>query len=434
MTDSSTPAAATLAFLKGKEDAITRQTGAPLDWNAAASLVRGQLSEAMNARHLSFLFGSGTSSLIRDSVELGISTMAPLATEFVTGISTEDNPVLITANELEELKTSLGLDVFADKYRSNLEKLMEVLHSYQFALRHSTLESHKESLAVVDSVILKVKRFVLRKCTDGRFSGGDDTVRALYESFYRKLIYRDRSQPRPWVFTTNYDLFNETAMDRMGLPYSNGFSGTVERRFNPAVFRYALAEQLDVTSRKWAAVDGFVYLCKLHGSISWVEDNRGLFPIAEIQSPAAPQAGQMMIYPSPAKQNASFGSPYSDLFREFQIQIVREQSVLFVLGYSFGDEHINNIIYRALTVPTFRLVILSNPNAGGEVAKLRSLEDPRIWIIGGPGPDDKSKSHYFDTFVSRLMPEPPGERIDTAVQKVADMLRAAKKEVGGEEE
>jgi hypothetical protein len=40
---------------------------------------------------------------------------------------------------------------------------------------------------------------------------------------------------------------------------------------------------------------------------------------------------------------------FSDLFREFQARIVKEQSVLFTLGYSFGDEHVNNIIFQALT-------------------------------------------------------------------------------------
>ncbi|WP_235976669.1 hypothetical protein [Bradyrhizobium archetypum] len=46
-----------------------------------------------------------------------------------------------------------------------------------------------------------------------------------------------------------------------------------------------------------------------------------------------------MIYPTPAKQNSSLGSPYADLFREFQSRIVREHSVLFTMGYTFGDEH-----------------------------------------------------------------------------------------------
>jgi hypothetical protein len=353
--------------------------------------------------------------------------MRPLADEFVKGVGEDNDGIFLTQAEKDGLKKALGLDLTKGEFPKNLEKLMEVLHSHEVALKHSTILEHATSLVLVKKAIVKVKRFVLRRCTEGAFSVNDDTVRLLYERFYRKLVVRDRSQPRPWVFTSNYDLFNETAMDRMGLPYANGFTGTVERRFNPAVFRYALAEQLDVSSRKWSAVDGFVYLCKLHGSVSWVEDDRGLFPIAEVQKPDAPQAGKLMIYPTPAKQNASFGSPYADLFREFQIQVVREQSVLVVVGYSMGDEHINNIIYRALTIPTFRLILLTNPDAEGEVKKLRDLGDPRIWIIGGDSPIDGSKGHYFDTFVEHLMPEPPGEKIDKAIEAVAALIKSSGK-------
>jgi hypothetical protein len=222
------------------------------------------------------------------------------------------------------------------------------------------------------------------------------------------------------VFTTNYDHFSELAMDRLGIPYANGFSGVVERRFNPAIFRYALAEQLDVASRKWTAVDAFVYLCKLHGSVTWTEDDHGLFPIKEVWPPES--SNQMLIYPTPAKQNSSLGSPYADLFREFQSRIVREQSVLITAGYAFGDEHLNNIIYQALTIPTFRLVIFAAPDTEGEIAKLRALRDPRIWIIGGNGPTAGTRAHYFDMIVEHFMPQRPSDRIDDAVRKVLSEL------------
>jgi hypothetical protein len=76
-------------------------------------------------------------------------------------------------------------------------------------------------------------------------------------------------------------------MDRLGIPYCNGFSGSIERRFNPAIFRYSLAEQLDITSRKWTAVDNFVYLCKLHGSVNWVEEFMPHTPSDKIESSVA---------------------------------------------------------------------------------------------------------------------------------------------------
>jgi len=130
----------------------------------------------------------------------------------------------------------------------------------------------------------------------------------------------------------------------------------------------------------------------------------------------------VMIYPTPAKQNSSLGSPYADLFREFQHRIVREQSVLVTAGYAFGDEHINNIIYQALTVPTFRLIIFADPKAEGEIAKLRDLGDPRIWIIGGAGAEGGAPAHYFNQVVEHFLPQRPPERIEAAVKKVLEAL------------
>src|SRR3546814_18061575 len=118
----------------------------------------------------------------------------------------------------------------------------------------------------------------------------------------------------------------------------------------------------------------------------------------------------MLIYPTPAKQNSSLGSPYADLFREFQSRIVREQSVLITAGYAFGDEHLNNIIYQALTIPTFRLVVFASPDADGAIAKLRALSDPRIWIIGGDGPRAGTSAHYLDIIVTPFMPTGPQQR------------------------
>ena len=405
-----------------------------LDWNKGIESARQAISEAMNAKNIAFLLGAGCSSLMKDKKELGIATMAPLAKEFcgetldaraagfygdppVVGVAPA--PWRLTKGELDYLD-ALGIDLAKD-YSRNLERLMEVLFAQRFVLRQSENPALHPYRAVLDGIIKKVQDFLWTRVTQGAFATeGDTTVRDLYERFYKKLVLRDRSLPRPWVFTTNYDHFSELAMDRLGIPYANGFSGVVERRFNPAIFRYALAEQLDVASRKWTAVDAFVYLCKLHGSVTWTEDDHGLFPIKEVWPPES--TNQMLIYPTPAKQNSSLGSPYADLFREFQSRIVREQSVLITAGYAFGDEHLNNIIYQALTIPTFRLVIFAAPDTEGEIAKLRALRDPRILIIGGNGPADGTRAHYFDMIVEHFMPQRPSDRIDDAVRKVLSEL------------
>lgn len=217
-------------------------------------------------------------------------------------------------------------------------------------------------------------------------------------------------------------------MDRLSIPYCNGFGGAVERRFNPASFRYAIAEQLDITSRRWAAVDSFVYLCKLHGSVNWIEGGGGLFPIQELQeAPDRTSNRRVMIYPTPSKQNTSFGAPYSDLFREFQKQVVRDQSVLIVAGYGFGDEHVNNIIFQALTISSFRLTAFIEPDTNEVTRALRNLGDPRIWFIFGDGPEGGSPTHYFSTIVDQFLPDGLGQKIDTAVENVLKAFAATAK-------
>lgn len=412
------------SFVKGNDDVVAPKGGEDFDWEKGALRVRENLHDALNAKNLAFLFGSGCSSLVVDGKQRGIDTMAPLAKEFLEAAPGVDDARFASAAEREALTKHLGFDLSNAEFASNLERLMEVLYSFQFVLKLSASEEMAMGKAAVESLICKVTAFVTQKCAEAPFSKGDPTIVDLYQAFYRKLVYRDRTLPRPWIFTTNYDLLSETALDRLGMPYCNGFSGTIERRFNPTTYRYALAEQLDLTSRKWAAVDSFIYLCKLHGSINWIEEGGSLFPIREVPAGVATQGRRVMIYPTPMKQNASFGSPYSDLFREFQGRIVRDQSVLFVVGYSFSDEHVNNLIFQALTVPTFRLVAFLPPDAAGVAQKLRSLQDPRIWLIGGAGPKDVTKAHYFDTFVEKFMPESPGDRVDTAVKKVLQELIA----------
>lgn len=429
-----------------------------IDWTKGLEGVQKGIGDALNARNVAFLLGAGCSSLRKDGAEVGIATMQPLAEEFcrvsleaqVEAAAAEDLDIADDeADDVEDWETvevppqpdpvpewalskpeidylgQVGVELTGE-YARNLERLMEVLHSLRFVLKRSQKPAHIARAALLTEIIAKIQAFLWEHCTAGAFANGDTSVRDLYETFYRKLVLRDRTLPRPRVFTTNYDLFNETAMDRLAIPFANGFSGVIERRFNPATFRYALAEQLDVSSRKWSAVDAFVYLCKLHGSISWTEDDHGLFPIRETWP--ARDGTKMMIFPTPAKQNSSLASPYADLFREFQFRVVREQSVLITAGYAFGDEHLNNIIYQALTIPTFRLIIFADPASGGEIGKLRDLADPRIWIIGGDGPTPGTRAHYFGTIVEHFMPQRPSERIDEAVRKVLEDMKPEKDE------
>ncbi len=428
-----------LNFKKGAVDAL-KDVQEKSDWESCARIAREQISDALGARNLSFLFGAGCSSLMeKDDVledlapaeEKGIPTMAPLAAGF-KNLFGGDGKISVSNEELTALKDDLGIDLNAEAFSSNLERLMEVLLATKVFADTSTSEPVQKAKAYLESVIQKVIGYVTATCSKPELAENSNAVLSLYQRFYQRLVLRDRTLPRPWIFTTNYDLFSERAMDRLSIPYCNGFSGSVEQRLNPATFRYALAEQLDITSKRWAAVDSFVYLCKLHGSINWVEDGEGLFPIRALQDvPASDADHRVMIYPTPAKQNTSFGAPYSDLFREFQKQVVQDQSVLIVAGYGFGDEHVNNLVFQALTIPGFRLVIFADPKTNEVTKALDELDDPRVWFIWGEGPDDGVKAHYFKSIVEHFLPAGPGNRTDHAVEKALEAFGVLAGKNGG---
>ena len=109
---------------------------------------------------------------------------------------------------------------------------------------------------------------------------------------------------------------------------------------------------------------------------------------------------QIMIYPCVSKKTFTLDLPYSELFRQFAQAITQPQSVLFCIGYSFFDEHINDIIYQALSIPSFTLVI-ANYQINEEIQKLKDLNDPRIIVLD---PDDSEQSTFVG-FVKNVMPD-----------------------------
>lgn len=77
---------------------------------------------------------------------------------------------------------------------------------------------------------------------------------------------------------------------------------------------------------------------------------------------------------------------------------------MFCVGYSFYDEHINDIINQALSIPSFTLIIANfSPSDDPEspIEKLKELNDSRIIILDSKDPDQTT----FTGFVSKVLPD-----------------------------
>lgn len=417
-------------FYKGNEEVLKKHKSQNTDTteNDLLKKIQDAFSKVLDGKNLSFLLGSGCSSFYVEKVEekgekkwneIGIPTMAPLAKEFYSSI--------LSAEDKKWLKDDKGLDVENDNFKSNLELFLGTLHSLYYYFETTNKTGEEEAIRI-KTIIKTARDFLLKRCLneDNRNSNADAQLVDLYKSFYRKLLYRNSNLPKPNIFTTNYDLYSEIALDNLGIHYVNGFSGGIKKYFNPTIFNYALAEKMDLSQSKWSVIDNFIYLFKIHGSLNWIQDEEQskLFRVREIQETNFDNLKSkdvIMIHPTPLKQNASMGSPYSDLFREFQKKLMQNNNVLITLGYSFSDEHINNLIYQAFTIPSFRLIVLADEKGSEEIKKLKSLNDPRIWIIGGEL-ENKEKLHYFKEFTNKILPDLSNDEIDNKIENAIKTL------------
>lgn len=125
------------------------------------------------------------------------------------------------------------------------------------------------------------------------------------------------------VFTTNYDLLFEEAMERSRTPYFDGFSGSREAFFDPSTI-----SSNDLPPR-------WIRLWKLHGSINWTRNCNN-----EIVRSLGEGDG-MMVYPSHVKYDQTQSAPFSSLFDRLKNFLLEPDSLLIAIGFSFADAHIS---------------------------------------------------------------------------------------------
>jgi hypothetical protein len=243
----------------------------------------------------------------------------------------------------------------------------------------------------------------------------------FHEKFIKSLLQRPLNLRRANIFTSNYDLAFEYAFDRLGVNYIDGFTGFHKRYFKPETFEFDLFYPGSTTSGKVQRIEKVVRYFKLHGSISWVNsekrDSNNLYGIEEMPLKlisGLKKRGEIIIYPTAVKKSYTLDLPYSELFRQFASAITQSQSVLITIGYAFADEHFNDIIFQALSNPTFTLIIVDYKGTGNSyIKRIKDLNDSRIIILEGKFFGD------FLTLANNLMPDFGG--IDNNI-KVAKTL------------
>jgi hypothetical protein len=124
------------------------------------------------------------------------------------------------------------------------------------------------------------------------------------------------------IFTTNYDLLLEEAMEKARTPYFDGFSGSKTAFFDPSSI-----SSNDMPPR-------WIRLWKLHGSINWSKNSND-----EVVRGEGDGEGTM-VYPSHIKYDQTQSAPFSSLFDRLKNFLLEPDSLLLTTGFSFADAHI----------------------------------------------------------------------------------------------
>jgi hypothetical protein len=169
-----------------------------------------------------------------------------------------------------------------------------------------------------------------------------DTIVALvgsslpeYKTSYHRFAAWIRQLERTYpleIFTPNYDLLIEEAFEQFRVPFFDGFVGSREPFFDLA------AMEQDKVPERWAR------LWKLHGSINWIQQSDD--SVFRCHPPKPGQ--QVMIYPSHLKYEQSRRMPYLAMCDRLKAFFRETNPVIFLCGYSFADDHLNELILDGL--------------------------------------------------------------------------------------
>ena len=155
------------------------------------------------------------------------------------------------------------------------------------------------------------------------------------------------------IFTTNYDLLAEQALESLQVPFFDGFVGSSRPFFDQQ------AIEDDTMPERWAL------LWKLHGSINW-RFNAETKAITRTTDVAA--GDELLIHPSHRKYDESRRMPYLvmiDRLKTF-LRNKKQPVALLIIGHSFSDEHLNATITESLKV---------NPSAACLALQFGKLSD-----------------------------------------------------------
>ena len=218
------------------------------------------------------------------------------------------------------------------------------------------------------------------------------------------------------IFTTNIDIFFETVFEDLELHYNDGFLGKMNPVFDLSNFKQSIIQRSHHFDNR-SEIPVF-NLLKIHGSVNWKykesekdNPNRKIHlssDLSHLNEDLLTKTNQnfideykkniLVVNPEDAKFSETvLNKYYYELLRSYSSELERENSVLFVIGFSMADQHIQEITKRAArSNPTLQIYIFlhsKEENKGEFDTLMETQKNPNIKIIQ---PDWEGKSHKYN--------------------------------------
>jgi hypothetical protein len=216
--------------------------------------------------------------------------------------------------------------------------------------------------------------------------------------YLRPLVSQARNRPLT-IATLNYDLSIEQAAELEGVAVDTA----IEHWINTG---------------RWAWHENGLRLLKLHGSINWFfkEQRRPGHLPRNVVAVAEQTAGARPALLFGQREKLSARGPFLGLLGELERELAGARQ-LIVIGYSFRDDHVNEVIRRWSTEDMERRLLVVDPNWPERASMNKHFGQPadfrrelQLYLAGDPGrglPARLSiRRETCSAAVSRLRDEP----------------------------
>lgn len=276
------------------------------------------------ASNIGFLFGAGT------SCAFGLPTIDKLTLDVKTNLPDDDKKLFDDMEaSLKAITGKSSVTIEDDlNYLRQIRSLTNDSPDYEF----NSISGQKAK--ELDQATCKLIFENIQRSEDKADISKMRQFIAWYESANRNFLKE--------IYTTNYDMIVEMALEANYTPYFDGFIGSYEPFFSPETIEGFISGE--DSTRSW------IRLWKIHGSLNWMKkdgtatSNERIIRVGKINSPV----NELMIYPSKEKYSLSRKQPYIAYFDRLKQYLQHGEVVFICTGFSFGDQHINEIIFNAL--------------------------------------------------------------------------------------